>query len=97
MDPIYNNCYAAVNNYTARVFNSTHDITQFNKAKVTVKAEIVKETVIPAEEAPVNIAPAVEEVSNEDVKAVVDDTPVVETTPVAKKKTTRKKKTTVEE
>lgn len=92
MDPIYNNCYTAVNNYTARVFNSTHDITQFNKAKTAVKVEIVKETVIPAEE-----APAVKEVSKEDVKTVVEETPVAEPTPVVKKKTTRKKKTTVEE
>lgn len=97
MDPIYNNCYTAVNNYTARVFNSTHDITQFNKTKAAVKVEIVKETVIPAEEAPVNIAPAVKEVSKEDVKTVVEETPVAEPTPVVKKKTTRKKKTTVEE
>lgn len=97
MDPIYNNCYTAVNNYTARVFNSTHDITQFNKTKAAVKVEIVKETVIPAEEVPVKTSPAVEEVSNEDVKAVVEETPVVEPTQVVKKKTIRKKKTTVEE
>jgi hypothetical protein len=92
MDPIYNNCYTAVNNYAARVFNSAHDITQFNKTKVTVKVETVKETVIPAEEAPV-----VEEVSKTDATPVVDETPVIEPTPVVKKKTTRKKKTTVEE
>ena len=92
MDPIYNNCYSAVNNYTARVFNSTHDITQFNETKVAVKVETVKETVIPVEE-----APAVEEVSKNDIQSIVDETPVVEHTPVAKKKTTRKKKTAVEE
>lgn len=92
MDPIYNNCYSAVNNYTARVFNSTHDITQFNETKVAVKVETVKETVIPVEE-----APAVEEVSKNDIQSIVDETPVVEPTPVAKKKTTRKKKTAVEE
>lgn len=86
MDPVYNNCYNAVNSYTARVFNSAHAITQFNKAKVTVKAEVLKETVIPAEE-----APAVEKVVKEDVKPAVVEAPVV------KKKTTRKKKTVVEE
>lgn len=88
MDPVYNNCYNAVNSYTARVFNSTHAITQFNKAKAkaTVKVEVLKETVIPAEE-----APAVEEVVKEDVKPAVVEAPVV------KKKTTRKKKTVVEE
>lgn len=96
MDPIYNNCYNAVNSYTARVFNSTHAITQFNKTKATVKVEIVKETVIPAEEAPVKMAPAVEADVKEDVKAVVNETAVVEA-PVVKKKTTRKKKTIVKE
>lgn len=97
MDPIYNNCYSAVNSYTARVFNSTHDITQFNNTKAAVKVETVPETTIPAEKASENVAPAVDEVSKDTATAKVEETSAVAPTPVVKKKTIRKKNTTVAE
>lgn len=109
MDPIYSNCNSAVTNYTARVFNTTHELKHFNDMakpakKAAVKVEVLKEEVIKAAEVAtvdckveetVTVTPAATEPSA--VELVKADTEVQAQEAPKKKRTSKKKKATTEE
>lgn len=109
MDPIYSNCNNAVTNYTARVFNTTHELKHFNDMakpakKAAVKVEVLKEEVIKAAEVAtvdckveetVTVTPAAAEPAV--VELVKADTEVPAQEAPKKKRTSKKKKATTEE
>ena len=106
MNPIYSNCNSAVTSYTARVFNTAHELNHFNdtakpaKKKASVKIEVLKEEVIKATEvatadyAVEETAVVTPEVTEPSTKA---DAEVTAQKEPKKKRTSRKKKTTTEE